>query len=249
MREVLIFRTHRDNDFDQQLLLEYKKEVAGFCDLAVCLNLKSRSVKTNWAAFCREHNIPLCINYENENKPSFYKGAWIHGQYGLIEAYNALRGRASGAYDYYWIIEYDIRFTGSLKMLMSDHHEMTADVLGTYTSGYAGDGEYTVWREPNVNFPLPIEDCVRNFAPLMRLSSRLFSVLPSQALKYYSNIETFIPSVSVKLFGRDSVQTFKTRYWNRDSCRYAPQWGPQEKFAETVVSNPQYKNIIFHPVK
>lgn len=250
-KQVVIFRTHRDSNEDRALVTEYRDELLGYCDVAVTLCVKNRDEKDNimnWTRHCSNLNIQLSICYENEDKPSFYQKPWIHGQYCFTEAYVDLLYHGY-VYEYYWIIEYDARYTGSLQTLLDDHLNISTDVLGTATYHYADIKDWGWWFEEKVNLPLPLEERACNYAPVMRLSRRLLTEMMKAVAEYYSNVESFIPTISIHFFGHHSIGNIKSSHWTRWTCRYSPHHGSHEYYKEHILPNLEMKNMIFHPIK
>ena len=81
-------------------------------------------------------------------------------------------------YDYYWFVEYDVRFTGSWSNIFDDLLRTEADLLGAYICSHASFPEWFHWAKFSTPGALvEDEDKVRGFFPFCRLSSRLIGLI------------------------------------------------------------------------
>lgn len=77
-------------------------------------------------------------------------------------------------YDFYWVIEYDVRFSGSWSVLMAAFEHNDADLLGTTLTRCAETPDWCHW--PSLQAPRGAEfsphHTIRGFFPVYRLSNR-----------------------------------------------------------------------------
>ena len=163
-------------------------------------------------------------------------------------------------YDYCWIIEYDVRFSGSWAVFFDEFQHTTADLLATHIRRYQDEPAWYWWRILRApDGPVPPEKCVRAFMPAYRISRRAFDVLkPSGMHGWRGHYECLIPSVlsshglSLEDIGGDGDFTppdrryrfyssfgFLGRLWHFGSMRFRPPlvlWGGRRDF-------------LYHPVK
>lgn len=85
-----------------------------------------------------------------------------------------LFARVHPEYDYYWVVEYDVRFSGSWSVLMSAFEHNDADLLGTTLTRFEETPGWCHW--PSLQAPgggaFPSPSLVRGFFPVYRLSNR-----------------------------------------------------------------------------
>jgi hypothetical protein len=78
--------------------------------------------------------------------------------------------REQPGYDYYWIVEYDVRYTGHWGELFDELRASKADFLGTTLQDYDQNPRWWWWRSL-VNAPQSTLQRVRCFTPFCRLSN------------------------------------------------------------------------------
>ena len=99
-----------------------------------------------------------------------HEGLWSHIEYPIIDYY--LR---NPRYDYYWRIEYDVRFGGDWGVFFRAFQDNEADLLGTYVRAYKDDPDWYWWNSINFNVD---QDCLRGvFFPVIRFSKRSLACL------------------------------------------------------------------------
>jgi hypothetical protein len=78
-------------------------------------------------------------------------------------------------YDFYWRIEYDVRFGGDWSVFFRYFLDNKADLLGTYIRAYKDDPHWYWWNE--INFKVD-QDFLRGmFFPVVRFSKRSLAFL------------------------------------------------------------------------
>jgi hypothetical protein len=102
------------------------------------------------------------------------EGLWQHIEYPMID-YHLQHPQ----YDFYWRIEYDVRFGGDWSVFFRSFLDNKADLLGTYIRTYQDDPHWYWWNA--INFKVD-QDCLRAmFFPVVRFSKRSLDFLD---LKY-----------------------------------------------------------------
>jgi hypothetical protein len=79
-------------------------------------------------------------------------------------------------YDYYWIVEYDVRFTGQWGKLFDRLRSSNADLLSTTIQDHAENPAWSWWHML-VNTPSGELERVRAFNPFCRLSNRALAAV------------------------------------------------------------------------
>lgn len=251
MRTLVTFRTHKIDEIDIKTVKTYITQLTDFCDISVNLNVRDLSQESTmcikfWVSFCSSENIDLTVFCDLDIKEKFpsYKGAWLHSQFSFISTYIDLPN-----YDMYWFIEYDVRFNGIIHDLIIESEVIEADVLGTHVQTYSESKEWSWWTEQDIQLPVPLNQRYKYFGPISRFSSRLLDKLKDCSSKWYSNLESFIPTISVLYFGPQSVANINEKFWSPETFRYLPRIGNDEFYFKNIVPVTDYYQKLFHPVK
>jgi hypothetical protein len=84
--------------------------------------------------------------------------------------------RSHRDYDYYWVIEYDVRWSGDWRGLFDDISTSQADLLATSVADYRTDPDWSWWESLHHNGqPFSPEHRIKAFLPFCRLSRRALS--------------------------------------------------------------------------
>lgn len=94
-------------------------------------------------------------------------------------------------YDYYWFIEYDIRYTGDWWSVFDLSRDSEADLIGPVVEAPFSDESWDHWESIN----LPYSELARSFAPVRRVSHRLLEHVTDVITSgYWAHHETLLPS-------------------------------------------------------
>lgn len=94
-------------------------------------------------------------------------------------------------YDYYWFIEYDIRYTGSWRSVFDLARESRADLIGPCIERSFSDESWDHWD----SIKLPYSELARAFVPIRRVSHRLVEHVTNLITSgYWAHHETLLPS-------------------------------------------------------
>lgn len=100
-------------------------------------------------------------------------------------------------YQYYWNIEYDVEFTGDWKVLFDAFRENHADFISTHLKEFREDVYWYWWNSYHgTTMNIPMEERIRSFNPIYRISSGALSFLDNVLKEENSgHHEVLIPSV------------------------------------------------------
>ncbi len=100
-------------------------------------------------------------------------------------------------YEHYWIVEYDVRFSGNWNLLFSHFLESPADLLGTTLSTYPECPQWSHWHTVKLPaFNLSREQLVRGFFPVYRISGKALDCLHREyQIGCFGHMETLMPSL------------------------------------------------------
>jgi hypothetical protein len=110
--------------------------------------------------------LPHCLGYSFKNN----EGIWHHVEYPMIDYY--LR---NPQHDFYWRIEYDVRFSGDWDVFFRHFLDNKADLLATYIKTYKDHQDWRWWNE--INFKVDRDDLRGMFFPVVRFSRRSLACL------------------------------------------------------------------------
>lgn len=141
-----------------------------------------------------------------------HEGIWHHCEYPIIDY--CLR---NPHYDFYWRIEYDVRFGGDWGGFFRYFVDNKADLLGTYLKTYNNAPDWYHWN--NMNFKVD-RDCLRGiFFPVVRFSRRAIDCLD---LKYRSGASGFVELIVPTLLNMENldIEDMGRRFYNLLTFNY-----------------------------
>ncbi len=86
-------------------------------------------------------------------------------------------GRKYPHYDFYWVIEYDVRFRGDWKKLFRHYQTSRADLLTCHIRKYREEPDWHWWGLRHPRKEIPLVDRYRSFNPIYRISSEALSFI------------------------------------------------------------------------
>jgi hypothetical protein len=154
-------------------------------------------------------------------------------------------------YDYYWLVEYDVRFSGDWRVFFDCFERNNSDFLSTHLRHYSEKREWPWWR--NLNHPrisIPLEERLRSFNPIYRISTSALKYLhQSHRQGWCGHFEVLVPTLlyhggfKLEDIGGDGMFTPPDRmnrfYREADTFRWRPV------FSEVGLE----MNKLYHPVK
>jgi hypothetical protein len=167
--------------------------------------------------------------------------------------------RSHPDYEYYWVVEYDVRFSGRWDFFFGAFEDNSADLLCTTLCRYPEIPAWYHWDRLSLpEGPLAPEDCIRGFMPVCRLSNRALATLDkAYAAGAAGHQECLIPSI----LNRDGMHIediggtgafVKPGNENRfyRNTRAADDLSPGTFVFRPVMYGPGGEaNMLWHPVK
>ena len=99
-------------------------------------------------------------------------------------------------YDYYWLIEYDVRFSGDWEYFFHYFSEGTEDFLTAHIRRYAQEPDWYFWRLDHFDEKIDLANALRSFNPIFRISDRALEYVCQMYLKGWTGIyEALIPTL------------------------------------------------------
>ena len=165
---------------------------------------------------------------------------WYFSDYPLLFFH-----RQRPEYDSYWLVEYDVRFTGNWRMLFDQAPE--GDLVGTHVARYVSSRDWVWWRQKDV---LGVEDRLRVkcFFPLLRFSNRALDLVDFHRTHGMSGYcEMAVPTLL-------SVSGYTIRDIGGDGEFALPAWKNCFYSPETFNDQPRQTaeraaEWLYHPVR
>jgi Protein of unknown function (DUF3405). len=80
-------------------------------------------------------------------------------------------------FDYYWLIEYDVRFSGDWRFFFDSFKDTKQDFLTCHIRRHADEPDFPFWRLDHPRKAIPLSERLRSFSPIYRLSNASLSFL------------------------------------------------------------------------
>ena len=149
-------------------------------------------------------------------------------------------------YDYYWLVDYDVRFTGNWSIFFEAFSGKDKfDMLGTYVGSPVEFPNWVHWHKVDV----PLETRLKMFFSMVRFSNRALEFLDREYRKGRTGFCELICSSLLAEAGysvgdfwgypKFRVPGVETKFYTSDSFLWRPCF--------SVPGNE--KNMLYHPVK
>jgi hypothetical protein len=154
-------------------------------------------------------------------------------------------------YDHYWLVEYDVRFSGSWRAFFSAFTDNTSDLLATHIRRFPDEPGWEWWASFQAHPSHRIErrELVKALLPVYRISRRALRHVARLAREGWAgHAEVLLPTVlsvdgfRIEDIGREGPFVDRARpkgFYTRSSFRWRPlhaTWGWR-------------RNVLYHPVK
>lgn len=259
MREAVLFLCHFVNDDVLARFEKLEKDLAGYCDVFWALQCDDDTVLKE----LQRRNINLFgFSLDDLNTLGYSPIAetLVPGSLHFIPLYFC---KCHLEYDYYWLIEYDVVFTGNWKTLISAFEEENADLLASHVEKYGENNtSWTWWQSLSLgvyDHP-PLEKAVKSFNPICRLSHKsllfLDEVLRNDGYKGHCEVllATLLYNHGFNICdiggnGTFTPQRLRNQFYiedkgiNSSTMRWRPAYLSKE------VNELGITNRLFHPVK
>lgn len=99
-------------------------------------------------------------------------------------------------YQFVWIIEYDVRISGSWGVVFEHYRGNDSDLICCHLRSWEQEPDWCWWRSLRFNGrPLPVEARLRAFLPIQRLSAQAMQAIHNALVRNCEgHFEAFIPS-------------------------------------------------------
>lgn len=225
MSQAVFFRTHVLNE---GVMAEYNKlKKSGY---PVYLSVDNSKKVANGVLRPSEDLI-LVTEKDMKDMDLHFKSFHYNVEYFLLWALEKYD------YDYYWLVEYDVRYNGSWKYFLDQYINVGTDLLATWIRNEDAEPWYPFWE--TLSQWMPCENKWAIFFPLSRFSRKsLFHLRERYRQNWHGYCEVVVPTV----LKRDgfSVEDLNhpKRFYNEETWKWRPEVSVERRF----------KNFLFHPV-
>lgn len=160
--------------------------------------------------------------------------------------------------DYYWVIEYDVRYTGRWEQLFDHFSDSTADFISSYICYYSEEPNFYWWGLEHPKKEIILKERVRSFNPIYRISARALNFLDKEQKKgWCGHYEVLIPTLlyhnnSFELldFGGDGkFAKQKNKFYTSRTDKDGKIMSGTMRYVPATSRAGFRPNKIYHPVK
>lgn len=253
MRTAILFITHIYNEEINQQVDKLRNETRNMADLYVCqqTDLCGADVSEQSGLFLY---TPDDLNELNCN---VWECSMPGGNVHLVMlSFFRLHPR----YDHYWVIEYDVRFTGCWRKFFSFFEDRDEDFISAHVETVDDNPEWSRWNEIElVNISLNRDGLLKSFNPICRLSGRALRLLDERCrLGDRGHFEVLLPTLfryyklNIADFGgrgRFSYRDFPDLFYRNDPDCHEED-GCTHRFRPLHTKDTMtLPDMIYHPIK
>jgi hypothetical protein len=188
----MLLMTHFLDGEVARLYHAMRRDLAGLCDVVMLYNAEHRAPNPLYT-----EDIELFTFAGTEVAALGYpaKGRTLNAR--DVELFPLVFRKARPHYKHYWVVEYDVRFTGSWAKLLLAFKDSGADLLGTTLSRYDSNPRWENWRGiVSPEGKMDPRKLLRGFFPIYRLSDHACVAMDRAYRKGWSgHFECVMPSV------------------------------------------------------
>jgi len=162
------------------------------------------------------------------------------------------------AYDYYWNIEYDVRFMGDWKKFFSHFTNAREDFITSHIRKFKQEAYWYYWSTlSHPEIKIDQKQYLRSFNPIYRISHRALQYIDKmQKQKWCGHHEVLMPTLLFK--GRFKLRDFGgcgsfVRFGERNKfyidSKHPSLLDGSMRFRPVVESFQGFENKLVHPVK
>lgn len=250
---VFLFQTHF---LDPVILQEFRKlqrEAASLGDVKLLYNTTEVPLP---------RNVPADVDVFTFNVRDLHRLGY-HSKDTSLSSYNVELFllnffRHNPHYDYYWAIEYDVRFTGDWSLLFQAFADDPADLLGTTLYRYPFNPDWVNWDTLVAPVPLTNHDKIRAFIPIYRISNRALAELHrAYGAGWGGHCEVTVPTILdqaglvIEDIGGEGefVAPSNVNRFYRNTPKTRDHYPGSMIFRPVMASPGAEPNMLWHPVK
>ena len=176
-----------------------------------------------------------------------------HAHFPVFEYISQHKGTA----DYYWVIEYDVRFTGEWSVLFDHFATSDADFISTNIRYYHEIPDWGWWGISHPEKTIKSEDRIRSFNPIYRISKEAVKFLEG-AFKsgWKGHNETTFPTLLyhngyqlLDCGGNGDFAVQRNNFYISRNTRRGELFTGTMRYRPAMKAEGLRKNMLYHPVK
>ena len=182
-KQAILYLSHSVNKTQWRAYKRLERECITFADLYYVLNLSSENIPPNAEGtfpITPMQRATLALPSREGNEGWWMDTSQSHTeviQSGIDHAILAFR-KIKAEYDYYWIVEYDLEFSGRWSKLFDAFADNSSDLLCSNLHRYETNPHWGWWK--SLQWPYDTEpELIRGFFPFARLSARAIDAIIS----------------------------------------------------------------------
>ena len=234
MKQAILLLTNRTDDIVRDRYDKIVREYGEKADVFLLLD-NSASIENPELKFYERvytFSVPELIN---EGYTALESGFLGNCHYPLLKFHKEYPD-----YDYCWLIENDVVFSGNWSVFFDAFADDTSDLLTTKVRSYAEDPQWYWW--PSVKAPegivLSLNELYASFNPVYRLSARTLECLDTEMSNgWRGHFEAIVPTVLIKN-GLTIRDIYRDGFYTEETHTWIP--------LRVQKTQP---NMIYHPVK
>lgn len=244
MKQAVLYLTNKSNEWTLSAFHALEQSLQGKADVYFAYHRQGDVLPV--ALQNIENLFVFTLDVLNElGYTPIEKGKLVPGSnhFPLLKFYKENQG-----YDYYWLVEDDVRFSGEWKEFFDSFASCTSDFLSSVIETKAENPNWYWWSCLKTgNEAIAVDRLLRSFNPIYRLSSQALACIDDHLRKdWIGHHEVLLPTLLYNkgflledfggegIFGRPENNA---KFYDDTSMRIAP------------VLPDDRKNYLFHPVK
>lgn len=252
-KTAILFVTHIYNEEIERQIKKLRTEAEDFASVYVVY--QADKVRLDLPKDVRQHAFTIDALNKLGYRP--WECTIMDGNFHfvLLDFY-----RQHPEYDYYWLIEYDVRFSGNWKTFFSFFHNKNEDFWAAHLETQEDHPAWVRWHEIELkNIPLNDSTLLKSFNPICRFSNRAFALLHSRCLLGdRGHNELLMPTLfkyfklKIADFGGTGRYTYKEHpnlFYIYDEADTEADKCTHRYYPRHNVSTMKYPNKIYHPIK
>jgi len=162
-------------------------------------------------------------------------------------------------YDYYWYIEYDVRYSGKWRDFF-DYFNNDKDLITSHIRSYDEEPKWPFWYLEHPNLSIPDLKRIRSFNPVMRISNKALTYLHESLMDgWIGHLEVLIPTLlhkngfELEDFGGSGKfcekENINRNYLGSSNNTYGRLFHGTLRYKPHPIYLGLRKNKLYHPIK
>lgn len=197
MRQAILFLTNHSDSVVVEGIRQLMQTASACQDVYILFNLDDEEhliPKELLATGASVYTFSSSILYEMGYRPLGDSLVYGNCHFPALKFY-----KSHPSYDYYWIIEDDVHYTGNWSTFFNKVANDKSDLLSTYVRSWKDEPSWGWWATLETgNIQLPVEKQIASFNPVYRLSNQAMSAIDKLLTSgWQGHNETIIPTIVI----------------------------------------------------